>query len=78
MSAFIFLGGFKINAMKDTSSVNIGKQNLIGLDSASTTKTGGSPTFGDFDAICAPTVLPVNNDIENSSRLLSPDFIEEL
>ncbi|GAB7388348.1 hypothetical protein BSNK01_21850 [Bacillaceae bacterium] len=64
MGAFVFLGAFKVNAMRDTSSVNIGTQLLIGLQSESTSKMGGSQVSGDFDPVNTPTEL--NANIDNS------------
>ncbi|MBO8162366.1 MAG: hypothetical protein H0Z34_01460 [Brevibacillus sp.] len=72
MSAFVFLGAFKVNNMQGTSSINVGTQVLIGLESESTTKIGGSKIIGDANPVNAPVGIGLNTDINKTSDVLSP------
>lgn len=69
----VFLGAFKVNSMRDTSSVNVGTNILLGLESNSTSKLGGSQVSGDFDPVNTPTGAVANQDIDNSIDNLSPE-----
>lgn len=73
MGSLVFLGAFKVNSIRDTASINVGSQILIGLDSASSSKMGGSQVNGDEDPVFTPTGVNVNNDTDDSTRLFSSE-----
>lgn len=63
----ITFGGFKINAMGNTASINIGESFLQALDSQVKNNLTAGQTYGDFDLI---------NEQSIASYVFDPDAVD--
>ncbi|MFZ5986624.1 MAG: hypothetical protein ACOYWZ_05795 [Bacillota bacterium] len=77
----IVFGGFKVNAMENTSSINVGETFLQALDSIVKNNLIAGQTYGDFDLINEQSIAsPIyDSDLQDTVKpmIMSPLGLED-